>query len=238
MKTIASLAKFLLERNKEIAKMHHLQTQEIVKNIYVIKTKDANFYIIKNDEEYIAIDAGGGGENIAKAQLEKLNIEPEKITAVFLTHTDFDHISALGLFKNATIYVSKQEEQILDGTVPRMFGMKNRLKHAYNTIDSDEEIFFGAMKIKPILTPGHTTGSMSYLLNNKYLFVGDALRLKDGQVSLFNSLFNMDDEIHKQSLKQLAKIQHAEYIFTAHYGFSNNYEAAFENFRAPAGGNL
>ena len=232
MKMMISLVKFLLERKKEIAKMQHLETQEIVKDIYVIKTKDANFYVIKDDGGYIAIDAGGGNKRIAKEELEKLKIAPEEITAVFLTHTDLDHISALSLFKNATIYISKQEEQVIDGSVSRMFGfVKNKLNHDYKAIDSDKEMVFKTIKIKPILTPGHTNGSMSYLLDDKYLFVGDALGLKDGQVILFNTLFNMDDEMQKQSLKQLAGMQGTEYIFTAHYGFSDNYQGAFQNFR-------
>ena len=58
MKIVFNLIKFLLKRNSEIAKMSHLETQEIVDGIYAIKTKNANFYVIKNGEEYIAIDAG------------------------------------------------------------------------------------------------------------------------------------------------------------------------------------
>jgi len=233
MKTVISIIKFLLTRKKEIAKMHHLKTQEIVKGIYAIKTKGANFYVIKNEDGYIAIDAGDGEKTIAESELRKLNIEPEKISAVLLTHSDFDHTSALGLFKNATIYISQQEMQIVNGSVPRMFGIKNKLKlnYDFNIIYGEDDLYFGELKVKPILTPGHTTGSLSYLLDDKYLFVGDTLSLKDGQVELFNSLFNTDDNIQKQSLKRLAQLQNAEYIFTAHYGFSDSYQEAFDNFR-------
>jgi len=224
--------KFLRERKKEIAKMHHLETQELVNGIYVIKTKDANFYVIKDGNNYIAIDAGGGNKNIAANQLNKLNIDPEKITAVLLTHSDFDHTSALSLFKNAAIYLSKPEVQIIDGSVPRMFGISVRNKlNVDHVIESDEELHFGTLKIKPILTPGHTSGSMSYLLDDKYLFVGDALSLKNGQVELFNTLFNMDDDLHRQSLTHLAKMPDIKYIFTAHYGFTPNSGDTFQNFQ-------
>lgn len=221
---------FLLKRNSEIARMKHLETQEITNDIYAVKTKNANFYVINNGDGYIAIDAGGGNKNIAKDELSKLNIEPEKITAILLTHTDFDHISALSLFKNATIYISKQEVQMIDGSVSRMFVIgKNKLNYDYNVIENNEEIYFGKVKIKSILTPGHTNGSMSYILDDKYLFVGDTLSLKNGQVELFNSFFNMNDDIQKESIKNLAKIQNIEYIFTAHYGFSNDYRGVFKN---------
>jgi len=211
MNTVIGLIKLLLKRNSEIAQMKHLESQELVNGIYSIKTKNANFYVVENDGDYIAIDAGGGNQNIAKVELEKLNIAPEKITAVLLTHTDFDHISSLRLFQNATIYISKQEEQMIDGSVPRLFGMAQRkLKYDYKTIEDNEELDLGKIKVKAILTPGHTDGSMSFLLNDKYLFVGDNLSLQNGQVGLFNSLFNMSDAIQKKSIRRLAQIASTE----------------------------
>lgn len=228
MEIVVGLANFLLKRNREIAKMNHLETQGIISGIYIIKTKNANFYVIEDDGGYIAIDAGGGNKNIAKDELSKLNIEPERITAVLLTHSDFDHISALSLFKNATIYISKQEVQMIDGSVSRMFVIgKNRLNCDYKVIENNEEIYLGKVKVKSILTPGHTNGSMSYILDDKYLFVGDTLSLKNGQVGLFNSLFNMNDDIQKESIEKLAKIENVEYVFTAHYGFTDNCREAF-----------
>ncbi|MCL2842577.1 MAG: MBL fold metallo-hydrolase [Oscillospiraceae bacterium] len=236
MNTVTGLIKFLLKRNSEIAKMKHLETQEIVNGIYAVKTKNANFYVVNYDDDCIAIDAGGGNENIAKAEMDKLNIEPEKITAVLLTHTDFDHISALRLFKNATIYISKQEEQVLDGSVPRLvFGGKNKLNHSYSTIEDNEELYFGKIKVKSVLTPGHTVGSMSFLIDDKYLFVGDNLSLQNGQVGLFNSLFNLSDDTQKESIRNLAKIASTEYIFTAHYGFTDSPREAFKNFTCVCG---
>lgn len=232
LKIAVGLIKFLLKRNYEIAKMNHLDTKEIIKDIYAIKTKNANFYVVNNGDGYIAIDAGGGNKNITKDELSKLHIEPEKITSVLLTHTDFDHISALSLFKNATIYISRQEVQMIDGSVPRMFVLvKNKLNYNYKIIESDEEIFLGKVKVKSILTPGHTNGSMSYILDDKYLFVGDTLSLRNGQVELFNSLFNMNDDIQRKSLENLAKMQNIKFIFTAHYGFSYDYEEAFKSFQ-------
>jgi len=231
MNAIIGLTKFLLKRNSEIAKMKHLETQEIVSGIYAIKTKNANFYVVKNDDNCIAIDAGGSNENIVKTELYKLNIEPEKITAVLLTHTDFDHISALSLFKNAAIYISKQEEQVIDGSVPRLvFGGKNKFNYNYSTIEDNEELRFGKIKVKSVLTPGHTVGSMSFLIDDKYLFVGDNLSLQNGQVGLFNSLFNFNDDTQKESIRNLAKIASTEYIFTAHYGFTDKPKEAFKNF--------
>lgn len=232
MKIIIGLIKLLLKRGGELAKMNHLETQEIIEGaVYVIKTRDANFYITRNGDEYIAIDAGDS-KNIAKVELGKLDIKPEKITTVLLTHTDLDHVGALGIFKNADIYISKQEVQMIDGSVVRMFdALKNRLNHDYKVLDDNEEIYFGKTKVKCILTPGHTNGSMSYILDDKYLFVGDTLSLKDGQVEMFNSSFNMDDNTQRKSIEKLSELQNIEYVFTAHYGFIDARGEIFGNFQ-------
>jgi len=232
LKIIIGLIKLLLKRGGELAKMNHLETQEIIEGaVYVIKTRDANFYITRNGDEYIAIDAGDS-KNIAKVELGKLDIKPEKITTVLLTHTDLDHVGALGIFKNADIYISKQEVQMIDGSVVRMFdALKNRLNHDYKVLDDNEEIYFGKTKVKCILTPGHTNGSMSYILDDKYLFVGDTLSLKDGQVEMFNSSFDMDDNTQRKSIEKLSKLQNIEYVFTAHYGFIDARGEIFGNFQ-------
>ena len=232
-----NIVNFLRERSQALAQMHHLDTQEIVENVYAIKTKGANFFIVGSGEgEYIAIDAGGGNKSVIAAELAKLNIEPEKVRAAFLTHTDFDHVAALGLFKNATIYLSEQEVQMIDGTTSRLPHMgksrlnRTRLDHSYTTIEDGEELCFGDLGVKCILTPGHTEGSMSFLINGTYLFVGDSLSLSNGRVDLFNSTFNISDDVQRQSLRNLAKIQGIQYVFTAHYGFSDHYVEAFKDF--------
>jgi len=221
MNSISSLAKFLKARSQELSNMNHLETQEIVSGIYIIKTKDANFYIIKADDGYIAIDAGSGNKRLVKAELSKLSIEPEKVTAVLLTHSDIDHTAALSLFKNAKVYVSKEEVKLIDGSILRFGIVKNKLKCSYHIINNYEEMSFGDVKIKPILSPGHTVGSMSYIINDKYLFVGDALSIKDGKPASMTPAFNMDDEACKHSCEKLLDIKDIEYIFTAHYGVIN-----------------
>ncbi|MCL2746677.1 MAG: MBL fold metallo-hydrolase, partial [Coriobacteriia bacterium] len=82
MKSTIALVAFLRERPRAIAQMRHIDTQEITEGIYAIKTKGANFFLVKNsDNKYIAIDAGGGNEAIIAAELAKLNIGPEDIIA-------------------------------------------------------------------------------------------------------------------------------------------------------------
>ena len=80
------------------------------------------------------------------------------------------------------------------------------------------------------MTPGHTTGSMSYLVNGKYLFTGDCLSLISGKADKFASFINMDNKILETSLHKLKTLSGVDYIFTAHYGYSRNFKEAFSNW--------
>jgi len=72
---------------------------------------------------------------------------------------------------------------------------------------------------------------MCYLVNEKYLFTGDVLSLKAGKIGKFNKFFNMDDETANKSIANITKIESAEYIFTAHYGFTADYKNAVKDWK-------
>ncbi len=209
---------YFLKFNSEIKKMSPLPTQFITDGIYSVKTEFVNFYIIQNDDNYIAIDAGNDIK-LASIELKNMNIDIQKVTGVFLTHRHFDHIAALKLFKNAKIYISKIE------------GYNAKYNSNYIFLEDNQLIEINKLKIKCILTPGHTKGSMSYLINGKYLFIGDTMSLNNGHAELFNKFFNSNSEIQKQSIKKISLIPDASYIFTAHYGYSSDFKRCFEEWQ-------
>ena len=61
----------------------------------------------------------------------------------------------------------------------------------------EEIITIGSAKVKAISTPGHTIGSMSYLLNDNTLFVGDTIDLKKDRATAGSHFMNMDTKIQK-----------------------------------------
>lgn len=218
--------KFKAETNK----MHPLETKEIASGVYAINDGIVNMFLVKGKEEYIAVDAGNE-THIIQREMKKLNIDPEKVTAVFLTHSDWDHIAAVAIFKNAKIYLPRKEEQMINGKTARFYVTKNKINFKYTPVDGNEIIKTVDLKVQGIETPGHTPGSMSYLVDDKFLFTGDSLSLQSGKVGLFSKFINMDNETQLQSLKNLARMQGIKYIFTAHHGFSDNYEKAFADIK-------
>ena len=228
---ILFLGAYMYKMKTETGKMSAMETQEIIPNLFVIKDSFANLYLYKTGNKYIAIDAGNDWGQVNK-ELKKMKINPENVIAVLFTHTDSDHTGALELFKNAKVYISKDEEQMINGKTSRFFIFGNSLKgFQYNLLNDGENIIIDSIKIQGILTPGHTPGSMCYIINNKYLFSGDALSLKGGKVDKFNEFFNMDTETSLKSIRKLSNLHNIEYIFTTHYGYNNDFSSAFSNWK-------
>jgi len=206
------------------------ETSEIVKNVFSIKDSFVNFYLVKNGDHYISIDAGND-KGVIQQELNKLKIDPDKIDAVLLTHTDGDHVAGISLFKNASIYISKQEEQLLNGKKSRFFLFGNKIdSKSYNLIEDQQILSIEGIKIQGFLVPGHTPGSMCYLINDSLLFSGDALRLNRGKVETFYPFFNMDSETAIQSIGKIARIPGVHYMFTAHNGITNNFTNAIKDW--------
>jgi len=116
---------------------------------------------------------------------------------------------------------------MIDGTTTRTFVFKNSLPRGYNLLADNQDIEGSGLKIHCILTPGYIPGSMCYVVNDMCLFTGDTLSLKNNKVALFNDYFNMDASAESDSITRISKLSGIKYIFTAHYGFSDNYQESF-----------
>lgn len=195
-----------------------LESQLLFDDIYSIKTKTSNLYLIKNGDKYVAIDAGDN-ISIIKSEFNKLSISPQDVSHVFLTHTDYDHIEGLKLFTNATIYISSNEEQMINGLTTRFLFKHNSFNSEYTLLSDGEIISIDNLSIKTIFTPGHTPGSASFVVNNKYLFVGDALSIKNNKITCFPRIFTMDLKEMSKSIEIIQNITDIRLILTGHFGY-------------------
>jgi len=217
---------FYFKFKSEISQMHVTETKEVTHNVYAIKDSFVNMFLVKDSDNYIAIDAGNDTTVIA-TELKKLNINADKVVAVLLTHGDGDHTASLPLFRNAKVYLSRQEEQMINGKTAKLMFFHNKLStNNYILLDDQQTLKIGNITIRGIETPGHTPGSMSYLVNNQYLFVGDAFGLNNGKIDKPNKFFSGDMETAIKSFDNISDLSDVEYIFTAHNGYSDNYKNA------------
>ena len=202
--------------------MHPLESGRIDEtDIIAIKNRSNNLFFISMDEDWIVIDAGSDAKAV-KREMKKTGIDRNKVKSVFLTHTDYDHVASITLFPNAVIYMSKQEEQMIDGSTNRQFVKKNRMPELKSSnkvtyLSDNEAIDFYKHKMRIILAPGHTKGSAVYALDEKYLFTGDAFKIADGGIALHP--YTMDRKAAQETICRIKdELKNYEIVFTAHYG--------------------
>lgn len=139
----------------------------------VVGDLQVNCYIVSKGTDAVVIDAGDEYEKILKAAQGK------KIKAVLLTHGHFDHTGAVKKLQadGAKVYISKNEEYMLSDSYSCLsapFGFPfNEIKADY-TFDDSDLLELCDITFKVILTPGHTTGSACFLVDD-VLFSGDTL---------------------------------------------------------------
>ena len=189
-------------------------TGEIISGIYAIKidnpynnTAMGNFFILSAGEKYIAFDAGADSTH-TKIELNRLGISEDDIIAVFITHSDWDHIGSLPMFTHATMYTGNTKFQYIDTA---RFAPLSTIPDLPQIIMYDGEIveLFGRT-VKCIYTPGHTSDSVSFLVDEKYLFVGDLF--------INPSLARHDSALQVLHREMILDLDEAEYIFTGHFG--------------------
>ena len=226
---IALVALFFGGTLYDFIQINPLATGEVIPNVYAVRTGTVNSYLVKGDSGYIMIDAGSSKEQVEMA-LKDLEILPEEIISIFLTHSDSDHTASVSLFQNANLYLPELEVQMIDGTTMRNSRRSNSLDSIFLTLKDNDVIEINRNTIRCIATPGHTPGSMSFLINDEYLFTGDAMGLINGKADLFISIYNMDEEMQAESISKLSTIG-TQYIFTAHHGYSDNPIFVFEGWQ-------
>jgi len=209
-----------------------VDTGQVAENVYAVRVKDANMFIYADGEHAIAIDAAYAGDAL-REELKRLPISPGSVTHLFLTHADVDHTGGLDLFPNAQIHLSEDEEPMIDGTTPRLFWVYHspKIGRAYTLLADGNVITAGTIKVQAIATPGHTPGSMSFLVNDSVLFTGDTLKLQNGLLDTFYRLLSVDTATQRESIEKLAGLQNVALLCTAHTGCTTDYARAMKYWR-------
>lgn len=140
-----------------------------------------NCYVVSHDDIAFVIDPACNGETIDAY----LRTNKFKLKAIFLTHGHQDHIGAVdylySLYKCNVIAHYKDHEIITGITpskllaIPSLKGIKVNAPIKY--FDSDFMTWdIDGIIVDGILTPGHTEGSVTYVLRNYYrIFTGDTV---------------------------------------------------------------
>jgi glyoxylase-like metal-dependent hydrolase (beta-lactamase superfamily II)/rhodanese-related sulfurtransferase len=159
-------------------------------------------HIIGSNGEAVVIDP----THPASKYVEFAQKEGLKITRVIDTHQHADHVSAakeLAQSTGAKLYFSKLEEYKLES----------------EKVEDGNNIPFGAKQLRAIHTPGHTAGSMSYVLDDKYVFSGDILFVEGiGRPDLRDQVEEYATKLYDTLHSKLLKFSDNTKIFPTHHG--------------------
>lgn len=99
-------------------------------------------------------------------------------------------------------------------------------------VKDNQTFTLDGVEIKAIATAGHTMGHMSYLVDGRYLFVGDTLLLGEDGGYAFMDFWNVNSPENMRSLDKLLAIateNQVELVITSHSAFSDDIEFAFRH---------
>ncbi len=182
----------------------------IIKKLTVGAFASNNYLVICEDtKEAVLIDAGGN----YRATEDEIKRSGASLKYIFYTHAHLDHISGdRELKRNFQLktYLHRDDKFLVDKFKEQlsMFGMQEVESPIIDEyINDGQELKVGNLKFKVIHTPGHSPGSVCYLVKSS-LFSGDTLfadsvgrtDLPGGsyerlEKSIVNKLFALDENI-------------------------------------------
>ena len=144
-----------------------------------------NCYLVLTDDMALVIDPGKYDER----QKQFLSENEDKQRLILITHAHFDHILGAERLREETgvqIAIGRIEAPSLQDA---RLNLSDRFRAPLKPFDADillddnQVLEFGNTTVKCIVVPGHTMGSMCYLINDT-LFSGDTL--------FYNTIGNTD----------------------------------------------
>lgn len=149
-----------------MTKYFHLYTSPI----------ETNTYIVINGDRGFVVDPGGEADEILKIFAKN----KARIDAILLTHAHFDHIGAVAKLaresENTLILMHKADIDKVGSYKNMGFASGVKVEKFVPSIllTGKEKLNIAGLEVSVIHTPGHSKGSVCYIVEDK-IFVGDTL---------------------------------------------------------------
>jgi len=209
-------------------------------DIHLVRLGLCNCYLVR-DEGIILVDTGMPNLQSKFVQrLEALAIDPQDISLIFLTHGHWDHIGGLVEIKALTgckAAINQHEKMIVEQGLkpfPPSVNLWGSILHALIKIRYRSSLNFPGAPVdlaledreyplepygiqgKILYTPGHSSGSMSLLLDSGEAFAGDlAVNGPPMRIGPNMSVFAEDPATVKRSWRLLLD-NGAKWVYPAH----------------------
>lgn len=197
-----------------------LKTGSVCDNVLAVCDGCVNFYVLKSPQGLLCIDAGWSPRRILRG-FNSLGLDIRDVAAVFVTHLHWDHARCIDLYPRAQVFVGEQEIR----------STRRNSARTWEKVRDDQTVNTAGVAVRVLETPGHTSGSMSFLVDGRFLFTGDTIRLRRGEAFPFIPWFSWDRVALDLAIRKLARMDGLKCIFTAHTGFASDPMKAFCRWR-------
>ena len=143
-------------------------------NLYFVGSSRVSVHLIDTEEGLVMIDTGYPEmfDQIIYS-IETLGFDPKNIVAIFHSHGHIDHFGTTVQMKElsgAKTYISRIDNDIVNGTYDlswaKELGYDVLPFFDCDVLVEDGDVFtFGTTSIRCRLTPGHTSGVLSFFVN-------------------------------------------------------------------------
>lgn len=131
-----------------------------------------SYFVTQDGVEGVLIDCASSD------LLNKIYKQGMKVTTVLLTHGHFDHVAGCRAFAEdyTSIYCSEKEKPLIfsKAYLGIFGGVKVRRFEIDRELNDGDEFGLCGLNIKVIATPGHSAGSVCYMIED-CIFTGDTL---------------------------------------------------------------
>lgn len=142
----------------------------IADNLYYVGDKKVCIHLIDSGDGLILIDSGYlGTEHLLVDSIWRAGFDPKNVKIILHTHGHSDHFGASQEFKR--MYGCKLIISKIDAELAKANNINSQLFPLVTPLTFDEEledgdtVALGNVKIRCVLTPGHTEGVMSFFFD-------------------------------------------------------------------------
>jgi metallo-beta-lactamase class B len=147
----------------------------VVGPIYFVGTKGLGSYLITGSEGHVVLYTGmpGSGEMIEKSIIQ-LGFDPKRVKLILTCHAHCDHVGGHAYLKKVTgakVAMMREEVELYEsgGKLDFHYGEYKAFAFEPTKVDTvfrdEDTITLGDISIRALLTPGHTKGSTTYVMN-------------------------------------------------------------------------
>lgn len=141
-----------------------LEPMRVFDNLYLVGHHQTAVWVLETSDGYVLIDSGYANsvDDVLLAGMNELGLDPNRISHVLLAHAHADHFGGAKALQDrfgARIGMSELDWDFIASETDEDTPIPAR-----DLVLVDEQpLTIGGVSITPVLTPGHTPGSMGFI---------------------------------------------------------------------------